>query len=155
MIFSMKNNKLKSVSKSIVLIALFMASAFSSQAQNETPGNTITVTVENIRNTNGKILASLHDETTFMKGKEGIQSAETTITGNTVTVTYKNVLPGAYAIMCVHDENDNKQMDFELNGMPKENYGMSNNPVLYGPPTFDVAKLVVKEKEDLNITIRL
>ncbi|MBQ0787717.1 MAG: DUF2141 domain-containing protein [Oceanihabitans sp.] len=151
----MKNNQLKSVSKYVVLIALFMASPFSSPAQNKATGNTITVTVENIRNTNGKILASLHDENTFMKGKEGIQTAETTITGNTVTVTYKNVLPGAYAIMSVHDENDNKKMDFELNGMPKENYGMSNNPVLYGPPTFDVAKFMVNEKEDLNITIRL
>ncbi|QRM90928.1 DUF2141 domain-containing protein [Lacinutrix sp. WUR7] len=149
----MKNNKWKSISKSIVLIALFMASAFSSQAQNKTTGNTITVTVENIRNTNGKILSSLHDVNTFMKGKEGIQTAETSIEGNTVTITYKNVLPGTYAIMCVHDENDNKKMDFELNGMPKENYGMSNNPILYGPPTFDVAKLIVKE--DLNITIRI
>ncbi len=153
--FLMKNNKLTSASKSIVLIALFIASTLSSQAQNETTGNTITVTVENIRNTNGKILASLHDETTFMKGKEGVQTAATTIVGNTVIVTYKNILPGAYAIMCVHDENDNKKMDFELNGMPKENYGMSNNPILYGPPTFDLAKLIVKENEDLNITIRI
>ena len=152
--YLIRNNKLKSVRQSLVLVALFIASTFSSQAQIESPGNTITVTVENIRNTNGKILSSLHDVNTFMKGKEGIQKAETTIEGYSVTITYKNVLPGEYAIMAVHDENDNQQMDFELNGMPKENYGMSNNPILYGPPTFDVAKIEIKA-EDSNFTIRL
>ena len=88
-----------------------------------------------------------------MKGKGGIQNSETSIEGNTITVTYTNVLPGEYAVMGVHDENENKQMDFELNGMPKESYGMSNNPVLYGPPTFADAKFKV-ENEDQNITIR-
>ncbi|MDO6597724.1 DUF2141 domain-containing protein [Oceanihabitans sp. 2_MG-2023] len=149
-----KINILKSVSKSVLVVALFIASSISSQAQNENKGNTVTVTVNNIRNTNGKILSSLHDKSTFMTGKEGLQTAETIIEGNTVTITYKNVLPGEYAIMAVHDENNNKKMDFELNGMPKEHYGMSNNPILYGPPTFDLAKVEIKN-EDSNITIRL
>ncbi len=150
--FSMKNNKLKSVSKSIVLIVLFMAASFSSHAQKETTGKTITVTVENIRNTNGKVILSLHNSETFMKAK-GLESITTKIEGDTITLAFENLTPGEYAIMAVHDENDNNQMDFELNGMPKENYGMSNNPVLYGPPTFEVAKFTAKE--DLNITIRL
>ena len=151
--FLTKNNKLKSVSKSLVLIALFIGSPFISQAQTETKAHTLTVKVENIKNTNGKVILSLHNSESFMKAK-GLKSTTTKIEGDTITLTFDNLTPGEYAIMAVHDENDNNQMDFELNGMPKESYGMSNNPVLYGPPTFDAAKFEVKE-ESLDITIRL
>lgn len=148
-----KNNNLNIVSKSFLIVILVITATFSSQAQNENLGNTVTVTIKNIRNTNGKVLSSLHDANTFMNSKEGIQNLESIIKGDSIILTYKNVLPGEYAIMAVHDENENKKMDFELNGMPKENYGMSNNPILYGPPTFDLAKFEVKD-EDLNILIR-
>ena len=138
--------------KTLALIITFLLSSFMSQAQTEAKGQIITVTIENIKNTNGKVLTSLHNAETFMKGI-GLESSETKIEGDTVTMTYQNILPGEYAIMVVHDENDNKQMDFELNGMPKEDYGMSNNPMLYGPPTFEAAKFVLSN-EDLNIKIR-
>ncbi len=62
------------------------------------------------------------------------------------------VKPGAYAIMVLHDENENNRMDFE-NGMPQENYGMSNNPLYYGPPNFSEAKFEVTNK-NLNFDVR-
>ena len=55
--------------------------------------------------------------------------------------------------MALHDENDNNAMDFEDNGMPKESYGMSNNPMSYGPPQFATAKFEVAS-EDLEMNIR-
>jgi uncharacterized protein (DUF2141 family) len=55
--------------------------------------------------------------------------------------------------MVLHDKNGNNQMDFESNGMPKEAYGMSNNPMSYGPPQFSDAAIEVKE--DQKIVIRL
>ncbi|MBU2938415.1 DUF2141 domain-containing protein [Lacinutrix sp. C3R15] len=140
------------MAKSLALLLVFILSTFNSHAQSETEGKQITVTVKNIKNTNGKVILSLHNASTFMKGK-GLESSITEINGDTATLTFKNVIPGEYAIMGVHDENSNNQMDFELNGMPKESYGMSNNPILYGPPTFDAAKFELK-KEDVNITIR-
>lgn len=36
-------------------------------------------------------------------------------------------------------------MDFEPSGMPMENYGMSNNVVSYGPPTFEDGKFTVAD----------
>lgn len=138
--------------KTLALIITLLLSSFMNQAQTETKGQNITVTIENIKNTNGKIIMSLHNAETFMKG-QGIQNSETIIEGNSVTMIYENVIPGEYAIMVVHDENDNKQMDFELNGMPKESYGTSNNPVLYGPPTFDASKFELNN-EDITIKIR-
>jgi len=138
--------------KSFALLLVCILSSFVGQAQTETKGHAITVTVKNIKNTNGNIILSLHNASTFMKSK-GLESSATKINGDSVTFTFKNVIPGEYAIMGVHDENSNNQMDFELNGMPKESYGMSNNPILYGPPTFDAAKFEIK-KEDVNIIIR-
>ena len=133
----------------LLSIALTFSVTFSN-AQNK--GQTITVAVNNVTNNNGKVIFSLHTKDTFMKA-ESIQSAESIIEDGKVKITFNDVQPGIYAIMVLHDENDNKRMDFELNGMPKEKYGMSNNPVSFGPPQFTDAKFEVDEK-DLNLQIR-
>ena len=36
--------------------------------------------------------------------------------------------PGTYAASVLHDENGNGQMDMNLIGIPKEGYGVTNNP---------------------------
>ena len=139
--------------RTLALIITFFLSTFMSQAQTESNGQTITVTINNIKNNTGKVIMSLHSADTFMK-TNGLQSAESIIEENKVIITFQNVLPGEYAIMCVHDENNNKQMDFELNGMPKESYGVSNNPMSYGPPQFFEAKFTLNN-DDINMTILL
>jgi uncharacterized protein (DUF2141 family) len=44
-------------------------------------------------------------------------------------------------------------MDFETNGMPKENYAMSQNPVLMGPPSFNDVKFTIYNT-DLELILR-
>ncbi|MBT8268190.1 MAG: DUF2141 domain-containing protein [Flavobacteriaceae bacterium] len=132
--------------KTFSLLIAFLALSFISEAQ------TITVTVENILNENGKILASLHTSETFMKGP-GIKNSESKIKGETVEITFTDVKPGTYAIMILHDENENNRMDYEVSGMPKEHYGMSNNPMSFGPPQFADAKFEMGSK-DQEIKIR-
>jgi len=139
--------------RTLALIITFFLSTLISPAQTESKGQTITVTINNIKNNTGKVIMSLHSADTFMK-TNGLQSAESIIEENKVIITFQNVLPGEYAIMCVHDENNNKQMDFELNGMPKESYGVSNNPMSYGPPQFFEAKFTLNN-DDINMTILL
>jgi len=87
-----------------------------------------------------------------MKGP-GIQNLESKIENGKVTLTFTNVAPGTYAIMAMHDANDNNRMDYEANGMPKESYGMSGNDMTMGPPDFGSAKFEVNG-EDLEFTIR-
>ncbi|GGD27697.1 DUF2141 domain-containing protein [Hyunsoonleella pacifica] len=135
---------------STLFIALFLSINLSN-AQ-ETTGKTITVTINNITNNNGHVLLSLHTENTFMKGP-GIMNAKSEIIDGKITVTFKNVIPGTYAIMTLHDENDNNAMDFDDSGMPKESYGMSNNPMSYGPPQYASAKFNMT-KDDLEMKIR-
>ena len=119
----------------------------------ESKGQTITVTIENAKNDNGKLLVSLNTKDTFMKGA-GIQSTASEIKDGKATITFENVAPGDYAIMVLHDENDNQRMDFEDNGMPKESYGMSNNPRSFGPPIYEDAKFTLAN-DALKLSIRL
>ncbi len=143
---------------SITMKATFLSLAFAFftmlgfSQDNKTETISITVTIDNVKNDTGKVLVSLHSKDTFMKGK-GLQNTQSKITDGKVSVTFENVAAGEYAIMTLHDENENNRMDFEDNGMPKENYGMSNNPMSYGPPQFTDAKFEVTT-EDLNLKIR-
>lgn len=137
--------------KTLSLIITLLFALTLTQAQENSEGKTITVTIENIKNNKGNVLLSLHTENTFMKGK-GIKNEQSKIADGKITVTFKNVEPGTYAIMALHDENKNNQMDFEDDGLPKESYGMSNNPMSYGPPQFATAKFELKN-EDLKMNI--
>ncbi|WP_452223206.1 DUF2141 domain-containing protein [Lacinutrix chionoecetis] len=137
--------------KTLTITFALLLSSFLFYAQ-ETQTYDITVTIDNVKNDNGKVLVSLHDKSTFMTPKN-IQTSETKIENGKIKVTFEDVVPGTYAIMAMHDENDNKAMDFDTNGMPLENYGMSNNPMSFGPPQYSDAKFDLKN-EDLEMNIR-
>ncbi|HLV14887.1 MAG TPA: DUF2141 domain-containing protein [Xanthomarina sp.] len=113
----------------------------------------ITVTINNPLSDNGTMIIGLHNESTFMKS-QGIENQKSVIIDGKVQVTFEDLKPGTYAIMVLHDANGNGRMDFNDNGMPLESYGMSNNPMLYGPPSFTDAKFNL-ENEDLELQIRL
>ena len=138
--------------KTLGLILALCMTVLTTYAQ-DTEGVSITVTIENVLNSNGKILAGLHTAETFMKG-QGIDGYMNDAKTGEMTITFENVTPGTYAVSVLHDENNNRAMDFEDNGMPKENYGMSGNAMEMGPPNFDSAKFEVTDK-DLELKIRL
>lgn len=134
---------------SILTFALLLSISFGF-SQND--GTTITVSIDNVLNDNGVVSFALHTKETFMKGA-GVASAQSKIKDGKVTVTFKNVEPGEYAIIALHDENENNQMDYQANGMPKEAYGSSNNPMTFGPPQFGESKFTVADK-NLDLQIR-
>lgn len=142
--------------KTIILSITLAFSAYFMHAQSNsespTTGTTITVTVP-VQTNDGEILFGLYNEATFMKSAPltGLKSA---IAEGTATVTFTNIEPGTYAITLFHDKNGNQQMDFEPNGMPKENYGVSNNIMSYGPPQWSDAKFEVSN-EPLTMEIRM
>lgn len=119
-----------------ILFSLFLCQiAF---AQTET-GN-ITVSVENLSSEEGKVYFALFNEDNFLK-KAPIQGEVSEIKEGIAQITFSEVPTGTYAITAYHDKNGNQQMDFESNGIPKENYGVSNNQMnLYGPPLWEDAK---------------
>jgi uncharacterized protein (DUF2141 family) len=142
--------------KTIILTLTLAISTFFATAQTETnvttEGTTITVTVP-VSSTDGTIIAALFDETTFMKAAP-LQGTESKIEDGKATLTFTNIAPGTYGITLFHDKNGNKTMDFELNGMPKEMYGVSNNIMSYGPPHWGDAKFEVTS-EPITLDIRM
>ena len=137
--------------KTFALIIALILSTSLSFAQTK-KGQDITVTIENISNNRGHVVIALHSVDTFMK-TDGLQKTESKVKNGKVIVTFKNVAPGNYALLALHDENDNKRMDFEPNGMPMESFALSNNPTLMGPPTFSDGKFEVADK-NLDLTIK-
>jgi len=132
----------------ILSIALVFSSFIFAQNTN---GISIEITIDNVTSNEGKVILGLHTSDTFMVA-QGVKSAESKITDGKVTVTFEGVQPGTYAIIALHDVNENGRMDFEANGMPKESYGTSNNPMAYGPPQFSESKFEVgNEKLAMNI----
>jgi uncharacterized protein (DUF2141 family) len=44
------------------------------------------------------------------------------------TAVLKNLPPGDYGVVAIHDENKNQKLDRNLIGIPKEEFGFANNP---------------------------
>ncbi|WP_036598883.1 DUF2141 domain-containing protein [uncultured Olleya sp.] len=144
-------NQTKTILLNVILFFALSLSTIAQTEQNNETGQTITVTVNNVKNNTGQVIFGLHNNQTWMK-TQGIQNTSTKIENNIATVTFKNVKPGTYAVMVLHDENINNRMDFK-NGMPLENYGMTNNPLSYGPPQYSDAKFEVTN-QDLDFKVR-
>ena len=119
-------------------------------AQKEKNGS-LKITIENVLSDDGTILASLHTKETFLKAP-GVASAEAPAKEGRVTLEFENINPGTYAILVIHDSNDNKQMDFDASGMPTESYGQTGDINLYGPPVFADSKFeMTGEDQEFNI----
>jgi uncharacterized protein (DUF2141 family) len=70
------------------------------------------------------------------------------------TFHFPDLPPGSYAVMVMHDENDNGKLDSNFMGMPIEGYGFSNNPGVMRKPTFEEARFELGA-EGGAITVRL
>lgn len=115
--------------------------------------HTLEVTVSNIRVTKGSIRLALYSgPADFMKKHKAVR--EVAVSGNTVSMVFENLEPGEYAISCYHDINDNKKLDSNFMGIPREPYGFSNNARgAFGPPGFEDAQFTVKgsAKQSINV----
>lgn len=83
------------------------------------------------------------------------RSKEVPVAGKTVTVVFKDLPPGNYAVAVYHDEDDNGELTKGgLFGIPTEAYGFSNNPAaMFGPPGYE--KCTFKVASDTAILIDL
>lgn len=107
--------------------------------------NTIDVTVDGVRSSRGQILIALHDTpASFTSRWSGAVATLRVPAGQRpVVVTFRDVPPGIYALIAVHDEDDDGQMTKSLIGFPQEGFGTSNNPGFLGPPRFRAARFTL------------
>lgn len=137
--------------RTIIFLILAAVSGFGFAQQSE--GVTITVIIPNLQNNEGLASAALYKEATFMRAAPDA-SKEATPENKAATIVFENVQPGDYGIITLHDKNGNKRMDFEANGMPLEDYGISGVGAGFGPPTWADAKFTVAD-EDLTLEIKM
>lgn len=126
----------------IKIICFFILSTSLAVAQ-DTSKNTVAVTVSNLESNKGKVYIALYDaEQHFLKKIFRANFSE--IKANSCALTFKNIPNGIYAVSIFHDENDNNKMDTGVFGIPKEDYGCSNNATGFmGSPKWEDAKFQV------------
>tara|TARA_R100001369_G_scaffold73918_1_gene102571 strand:- start:492 stop:911 length:420 start_codon:yes stop_codon:yes gene_type:complete len=132
-----------------ILFSLFFCNL--ALAQTENSGN-IRVNVDNLASEEGKVYFALFNKDNFLQ-QAPVKGEVSEIKDGVAAVTFSEIPPGTYAVTAYHDKNGNQRMDFESNGMPTEDYGVSNNQMnLYGPPTWEDAKFIFDgEKMELNL----
>lgn len=70
--------------------------------------------------------------------------------------TYKGsfeIPPGTHAIGVYIDENDNEKLDTNFLGIPKEQYGFSNNAKAFGIPKFEAASFSLNTYKKVQIRL--
>jgi len=73
----------------------------------------------------------------------------------TVTVTLPDLPAGTYAVAIAHDVNKNRKLDKNFLGMPREQWGLSNNPhaTIKAPP-FSKSQFSLAGDMTLNIKMQ-
>lgn len=105
----------------------------------------VTVTLTGVQAKGGRVLVSLQSGAEFMKpeGRFGAM-ADGAVTGDE-TVVVHNVPPGDYAVMVLHDADNDLKMAREADGKPKEGWGMSGQWTRGHRPTFADVKITVPD----------
>lgn len=141
--------------KNLILFFFLSLISIAGIAQNET--TTITVTVVNLRNSEGKVGLTLFDaEEGFpSKPENAIDKKYVDISNLTATATFENVKPGKYAIAAYHDEDEDQEIETNWMGIPKEGTGSSNNPKgRMGPPRYEDCEFDTSETQQLTIKMK-
>ncbi len=121
------------------------------------PAGSITFIITGLKSDRGTVLISLFDnEKHFPKNAgKAIGKARSAIRNGTATVTFRDLPYGKFAAAMMHDENGNKEMDYNMLGMPKEGYGFSNNAkATLSPPSFEKASIIL-DGDEKRTTIKV
>lgn len=142
--------------KTIALLLAFLTGSVlfaQSETNDSLKTGTIHVTIPNVSSDQGEVLLALYQKENFLSHAPKFH-AMSKIENGVADATFENVPEGTYAIVLYHDKNGNKQMDFDTNGMPLEDYGGSGNAMSYGPPNWEDCKFDFHQ-EKLEMEIRL
>lgn len=115
----------------------------------------LTVHLHGIRAQTGLLKVAVVDSQDGWDGKAApVQFDGAPPRSEDASFTFKDLKPGAYAVMITHDENGNGKLDTNVMGMPLEGYGFSNNPQVMRKPTWDEARFTVSDS-DVAIAIAI
>lgn len=134
----------------IAVIFIISSISFGASAQSDF---SLTVKIQGAVNNKGQMFISVYNkEAQFLsKFYKGTKSK---IVDNSCVVTFNNLPSGTYAVSIYHDENDNGRLDSNFLGIPKEDYGCSNDAKGFmGPPKWEDAKFEINNNKTITITL--
>jgi uncharacterized protein (DUF2141 family) len=126
-------------------LCFFLVVGFQSFAQ-----YTLKVKVYGIENTNGQIELSVYnDAKVFPEVGKTYKMVRIDAKVGEITYEFTNLPAGEYAIATFHDENDDKECNTNLIGVPTEAFAFSNDfrPFLSAPDFSDCSFKVDKNME--------
>ena len=114
----------------------------------------LTVVVAGLKNDEGSVRVGLfHDPTSFPKTFSVGQAVAAK--ADNVSVTFKDLAPGCYAVSAYQDLNGNQKLDTNFVGKPTEPNGFSRNArAKFGPPSFADAQIELASTNQ-NLTIQV
>ncbi len=105
----------------------FVCVAFWGQYANG-QSQSLTITVPNIFPLKGEIQVSVYDNgESFLKENKEYRIYRFKVKETKGKFVINDLSEGKYALIIYHDENNNKEMDKSIFGLPKEGYGFSKN----------------------------
>lgn len=108
----------RTFSHAFLILLLFIARAEAAQ---------IIVTVDGLHSAKGNVFVALYSKSEgFPDGDFSDRWLRLPASAAPITVTFDNLLPGAYAVGAYHDENANNRFDTNFIGYPAEGYALSN-----------------------------
>lgn len=121
---------------------------------------TITVFFSNIRSVKGRLAILLFNQSNGFPADHRLAIKKKFIeidSDKTANYQWTNLPDGEYAVSVYHDENNNKQLETNFLGIPKEGVGTSNNvKSSFGPPSFKEALFQLdKDNKEIRIKIKL
>jgi len=103
----------------------------------------LTVHLHGLQTSDGNVMVALYNsEASFMKEatQSSMVSANTSDQSSSVTLVFKNLAKGQYALTAFHDVNANGKLDSNAFRIPTEPVGFSNGATpRFGPPKFTEA----------------
>jgi uncharacterized protein (DUF2141 family) len=146
---------MKGASKMGVLFSMIIL--FSSFNCQQIGTVSLTVTVDNLRNTTGNVQFALYNDDGSIpdeKYKKYNKKLTSEIVNHSSTITFKNLPIGKYAVNILHDED----MDSEIDKgwiLPIEGIGFSNfqSISLSNRPNFLKASFILKEDTLINVKV--
>jgi uncharacterized protein (DUF2141 family) len=119
-------------------IAVIPPAARANSAANE-----LRVEVTGLKSDRGDVIFALYNSAESFT-KKAYKTAVLKIDDDRCEWVLNDLPHGDYAVVIVHDENGNQDMDRNLLGIPKEPYAFSNNvKARFHAPAFDAAKFSV------------
>ena len=120
---------------SIVIVVMSLLGDIQEKSQ-------LTVDFELVKYKSGKLYVAVYNtEKSFLK--KPILGTIVEVKDGKATASFKDLIPGEYAVSSFYDKNDNGKLDTNFLGIPKEPTAMSNNAKgSFGAPKFKDAKFI-------------